>query len=328
MTNAEMIFAIADGTLSVSRIKRIVKAIYGVEITPDEILRITIQANIVTPKRVLSERELENNYPDQWSILLEACSFWVRVRRYWGDKAAIRLCDRIQLATIGQWRSLKNQFPIYTDSGIFQRQDIDLEAVEISVPTELESLYPWNLQQSLYLQRFTQEFIENPETVVGVRFPLLSEEYLNFKAQKFKQDCLNACDRTFADEITLINYFGNFWQTVYARRGEDYYDKLKRSLVGNSNSNHPFYSVTEKHFRHFLHNLQGFQTKSPWRVIISQDPLRQLPMPLEGALFKYGWMKLKSVAVIGIISPKESLPLSGRDSLKTIVDTNHGKVVK
>ena len=102
----EIVLAIADGTLSASRIKRIAKAAYGVEISPKVIGQITAGAGILTPHREPTGDELRDDYPDQWSILLEARSFWVRVRRYWGDDAAIALRDALTTATAERWRGL------------------------------------------------------------------------------------------------------------------------------------------------------------------------------------------------------------------------------
>lgn len=302
MDTKEIVLAIADGTLSVSRIKRIAKAAYGVELNPKVIGQITDEAGIATPRREPTG-DLRDAYPDKWSILLEARSFWVRVRRYWGDDAALALEYAVRRATAEQWRGLSEQFGAYTTPAIRDRASINLTAVSKAVP-QLESLYSWELQRDLYLQGFEQEFAANPEPKTGAKFPLPTAEWEAFKVEQYRQDSIKVFDREIGSEEKLIEFFAEFWQEVYRNRGDRYFENLRHSFVGSGQSvyQHPFYSATQNNFRHFLHNLNGFRTKAPWRVVVMQDPEMPLPMLLEGALAKYGWKKVQSMAAIAILS--------------------------
>ena len=299
MDKTEMILSIADGTQSVSRIKRIVIAAYVIELTHDEILGVTTSAGIATPKRVISGNELKDRYPDRWSILMEARTFWARVRRYWGDNAAAELYEAIEDASDFQWRGLVVQFPGYVDSMIYDRTAINLQAERLE-PTELESLYDWEMQRELYLQACKRELEQNPEFVPGVKHPLPTAEYEAEKQAIFEKKCLFAYDAMFSDDMEMITHFAKFWQAVRQKRGERYAEELCKNLAGFTGSG--FYSATESNFRHFLFHLEEFKWKSPHRIV----KLREAPplsMYLEGALLKHGWEKLHSFVLMGFMCP-------------------------
>jgi hypothetical protein len=108
-------------------------------------------------------------------------------------------------------------------------------------------------------------------------------------------------------DTELLNYFGVFWREVYRSRGRKYYEDLKRQLVSESLTNKPFYSATEKNFRHFLHNLEKFKTSGNWRIPIHPGvtiaPEAPLPSPLEESVQKYGWKALKDIVILASLQP-------------------------
>lgn len=304
MNAKKIVLEIADGSMSVSRIKRISQSVYGIEIDPKLIEQITASAGIATPHREPFSDPLKNQYPDKWSVLLEARSFWVRVRRYWGDDSATALKIAIANSTAGRWRSLRKQFDSYINPHIVDRCNLSLNSPETDLPLELETLYSWDLQRELYLKAFEQEFLAHQEPQSGAEFPLPSSEWREANRQKFKQNCLIVFDNQIGSERKLIEFFAKFWADVYRNRGEQYFENLKHSLMGHPDqplSQKPFYSATERNFRHWLRNLNEFKTKGPWRVVLTTDPSLPLPMVLEGALEKYGWQKVQSTATIGLL---------------------------
>lgn len=303
MDSQKIVLAIADGTLSVSRIKRIALAIYDVTLEPQEIAAICNANQIETPHRAKTTDKLQNQYPDQWSIFLEALTFWVHVRRYWGDGAASDL--QFAIAKSGEnFRDLYRQFEAYSDCGIMARQKIELNP-PIGSAIQLERLYPIELIKDLYLRAFYREFERHPEEKTGAKYPLPSADWYEFKEQKYREDCLKACDRKFPDNLSVINYFNEFWRTVYQNRGEAYFNHIKSDLVGRSDSEQRIhlYSSSEKWFRHFLRNLEGFKRNSPWRIPLDPNFPEDLPLPifLEGLILKYGWKKVYNMAAIALV---------------------------
>jgi hypothetical protein len=305
LDSTQIILGIADGTLSVSRIKRIAKALHGIDLDTQQIVEVTKSALVSTPHRQKTNDLLFEQYPDRYSVLLEAKSFWERVRRYWGDSAALKLKQGLEKAIVDNWRGLYSQFAAYTTSAIYDRADIDLKATNDN-PLELERLYPWDIQKDAYLHGFNLNFAEQPESKQGALFPLPSPEYKEFRQAKFRVDCIEKCDRTWADERSLIDWFGEFWKAVYANRGERYFDKLRSELHGREEqeSRLSFYSASEKHFKHFLRNLEGFKTSAPWRIPLNPNLPDNLPLPmaLEGAILKYGWQNVENIAVLGVLA--------------------------
>jgi hypothetical protein len=106
----------ADGKRSASRIRTVIKAIYARDIEVNEIKSITGQHNIPTPRQAEVKFEYEggsfiqitdgvrgkvltfDDYAvayskekcsDEWTLFLAARRYWVLVRQYWGDDAAI-----------------------------------------------------------------------------------------------------------------------------------------------------------------------------------------------------------------------------------------------
>jgi hypothetical protein len=108
-------------------------------------------------------------------------------------------------------------------------------------------------------------------------------------------------------DTELLNYFGVFWREVYRSRGRKYYEDLKRQLVSESLTNKPFYSASEKNFRHFLHNLEKFKTTGSWRIPIHPGvtiaPEAPLPSFLEESVQKYGWKALRDIVVLASLQP-------------------------
>jgi hypothetical protein len=115
----------ADGTRSASRIRTVIKAIYARDIEVNEIKSITQQHNIPTLRKAEVRFEYEGGgffqitdgicgnvltldeyavayskekCPDEWTLFLTARRYWMLVRRYWGDDAAIALSTRLCLA--------------------------------------------------------------------------------------------------------------------------------------------------------------------------------------------------------------------------------------
>ncbi len=277
----EVIKKIANGKISISRIKKIASSVYGIDLTIEEIIEFTSKNNIPTPQ-VTSRVP----YPDENSIFFEARTFWKKVRRYWGDEKARLLSEKIVAANVNSWRGLYPQLSDYI-APIHERSDIDYDRTDDEY-LELEKLYSAEQQKILYLKALEAEFKENPQFSGGAKFPLPTPEYEEFKKAVYEQDCLETCDRSFPSEIDLINYFADFWQQVRANRGEAYFDSLKRDLVGSlgQHDRAVFYKSSEKHFIHFLSHLEGFRAKAPWRIPLYRKAT--LPMNLNGAIARWG----------------------------------------
>jgi hypothetical protein len=296
------ILEIADGTMSVGRIKRIAKAL-GVELELEQIGQVTREAGIPTPCRDPSGDPLRDRYPDYWSIFLEARTFWKRTRRYWGDEAAKSLKAVIEEADVNEWRGLASQFEQYATSAILNRRDLCCPGIEIPEPLELEQIYPWGLQRNLYVKAFDREFLANPDPQEGERFPLATLAWREFKQKEYQENCLKAFDLRIGTEKEMIAFFVDFWKMVKRNRGDIYFQNLKHALTGTPDqplSQRPFYSATEIHFRHWLRNLDGFKRKAPWRIPLLEPDL-PLPMVMEGALSKHGWRQVEMMAVIALL---------------------------
>lgn len=305
MTNEEMISSIADGTMSISRIRRIVQAAYGVELTSTEIETVTRRLEIATPHRVPSGNSLLDAYPDKWSFLLTALSFWVRVRRYWGDEKALELKQNIESATAPGWRALFMQFDNYIHPQIYNRLHIGFRGNDLVKPLPLEAFYSWEMQRNFYLQAYDREMAAHPEPNPGAKFPLATPDYEMDKLRRLEESYLAAFENTFRDGHALSDYFVKFWQTVQEKRGADYAENLRQQIVAPVDAPlgyRPFYSQSKGNFRHFLRHLRGFQTNAPYRVIIKIPPSVPLQeIELEGALVKYGWEKVHSIAMLGTL---------------------------
>lgn len=304
-----LILRIADGTQSASRIRNIIKSICGTKPTYHLVTEVTEAANIPTPPRQLTGDKLQDEYPDRWSILLEALTFWVRVRRYWGDREAFTVKEVIAKTTQMGWRSLYPQFGLYTVASIYDRHPLSYGIQEDAEPLELERLYPWNLHRQLYLEAYDIEFERNSEWQTGSDYPLVTPEWESKKREENKQKAIAMCDRKFPTETEIIQFFGEFWCKVRENRGDRYFDNLLFEVVGHPNSplNHvPYYRATEKNFRLFLHNLEWFTKRSHYHVdehSVGCDSMMPLRDPaLEGALLKYGWAKIETMCACGILA--------------------------
>lgn len=148
--------SIAKSPLSVSRIKRIIKALYGEEVSPQEIAAACDRLGIATPSREKTG-DIRDQYPDEYTFLLESRTFWRNVRRYWGDDNARTLAGVLSEATASMWRGLYPQLASYSTSGIHDRRKIDLSA-NSDEPLETEKFYTWDLQVYYYLQGIELEF--------------------------------------------------------------------------------------------------------------------------------------------------------------------------
>lgn len=162
-TIEEMILSVADGSLSVSRIRTIIKARYAIVVDVSEIKAITCRHNIDTPLKapvtfesvlgsrgeVIGFHKIVNgvrgdailsfdNYaveysivkcPDKWTIFLTSRSNWTRVRRYWGDGAAAALKSQIESCDELHFTSILSQLADYTTAAIHERRVIDFNMV-------------------------------------------------------------------------------------------------------------------------------------------------------------------------------------------------------
>ncbi len=303
MTNTEMILIleVADGTISASRIKRIIEAKYNVLIEAKKIYQVCQENNICTPKGVPSNQYA--SYPDKWSILLEAKTFWIRVRRYWGDNSTCDLERAIQLSDRSNWLGLYSQFGSYTTSAIHDRRNINLELtlIEQNEPEKLG--YSWDLQRDLYLEACEQIFFINPVHQQGVKYPLPTKEWEQEKQAKFNQACLDKANKIFPDDQSVILFFNQFWETVKKNRGVDYYNQLRYLVHGNSESLQTthWYTANDTSLRRFLRNLEGFKTKSPYRIFSEPYDSCALKMDLEGLILRYGWQKLRSLICLSVL---------------------------
>lgn len=257
--------------------------------------------------------------PDRWSLFLAYKSDWVRVRRYWGDKAASSLKSAIESANELNFEWIYSQIANYINPHICDRADIQFCTPVDWKPRSSEDLlkefelsgcqrqdigkglgvllrFPWSLKAQLYLDAYAREFEDSPQFQEGAKYPLPTTEWHEFKERKYREDCLAVAP----EEKDLVEFFAKFWQEVYSERGEAFYKNLKSDLVGASEYNRPFYSASQKHFEHFLANLNGFRTRASWRIPLYAGS-HHLSMYLQGALIKYGWRKVRDLAVFALI---------------------------
>lgn len=308
MSSTELVLSIADGSMSVSRVARIIKSYYGFAIPVEDVASICKQYQIPTPARATTQDSLAQSYPDKWSVALEGVSCWVRVRRYWGDDAAVQLKDAISKSSDSNFRGIYSQLSNYTTSAIVDRQNIDFLS-EIFEPIELERLFSLCQIKDLYIGAYAQVFQRDTSFHAGVKFPTATPEWHEYKKLKYIQDSILLSQEQLPTDESVIGYFIDFWGVVKKNRGKHYFKNLEQSLCGSGQSIYqkPFYSATEKHFRHFLHNLNGFKSNENWRVVMMRDPNMPLPMLIEGLLHRYGWKTLHSliaIAAMCINTPK------------------------
>lgn len=163
LTTEEKVLAIADGSLSLSRIRKIYQAKFGAKIPLDTVAKICQSHGIETPRRQQPKDYFERQYPDKYTFYFIGRKLWKDVRRIWGDEAAIALKEKLSPKTL---RSLEHQFAAYTDASIRNRKDIDLEAFNQSV-LDWEHVYSIDTVVEQYLSAFEDEFLDNPEHPSG-----------------------------------------------------------------------------------------------------------------------------------------------------------------
>lgn len=291
------VLEIANGKISGSRIARIYQAKFQEKVDVKLVYQICQEHNIETPKADPNRSSPAKEYPDIWSFHFEATSFWIRVRRYWGDIAAATLKDRI-LAT-QHFRSLYRQFTAYADSAIYERKKINFAQLN-ETPLPFESLYEIEEVREKYLEVYFQEFRLHPEPQAGVKYPLPCPEYEKFRRQKYREEAIAISQEKFPDANSMLNFFADFWREVRSKRGQFYFDNLKRLVIDCSNGYYPktpYYSLTENNLRTFLLHLNSFKTSGrPY-----QKPVNcLLPMPLEGLMARYGADKVASAIALGL----------------------------
>lgn len=286
----QQIQLIADGKKSVSRITRILKAL-GHKADHAWVAHYCKTHGIPIPAGIRGDA-----YPDIWSFLLEARTFWVRVRRYWGDKKAQYLHQQIQDLKI--FKKLYPQFGSYTTSSIYERRDLDLNFKK-ALPAEIKAFDLSKIQQK-YIEAFEIEFRLNPNYNPGAKFPLWVDEYEQIKKEKYRDDCIETASIKFPNESSVIDFFDNFWGEIQKHRSPFFCSQLERLIFDRSKGIYPkvpYYRTNEQNFRKFLGGIPGLANNYPF-YLTRQNPIR---MDLEGLLYIYGWEKVNGFLLWGIL---------------------------
>lgn len=277
---------------SIRRVQKLAKAVYGLDIERGKI-ELPLNNQV---KRV----GLKAEYPDCWSIFLIAKTQYQKLRKIWGDDIADRWAH--QLTNDDNfwywWQELLDSTTAFGD-----RRSIDWRTkyAELTLVPEIATLYDATIAREMMLMAIERVKVEHPEPEVGVKYPIDSPEWRKFKREQYERECV---ERAYTEQ-ELLEYFTNFWVAV-AKRGEDYLANLRRAVNGSPDaplSQKPFYTSCENNFRHFLHNLEGFKHKAPYRIVVTSPP--QLPlrsMELEGALIKYGHSRVKIAVTCGLLN--------------------------
>jgi len=275
---------------SIRRVQKLAKAIYGLDVDRDNIVLSTTEP--------MARVGLKAEYPDCWSIFLIAKTQYQKLRKIWGDSIADRWAQQVANSNTNfwyWWQQLLNSTTAFLD-----RAAIDWQEKSIT-PHELATLYDESISREMVIMAIERVKIESPEPQVGVKYPINSPEWRKFKKEEYERKCI---DRAYTKE-QLLEHFTEFWIAV-AKRGNGYLENLRRAVNGTSDtplSQKPFYTSCDNNFRHFLHNLEGFKHKAPYRIVVTSAP--ELPlrsMELEGALIKYGYSEVKIAVTCGLLN--------------------------
>lgn len=298
-----MVLEIADGTLSVSRIKKIVRAIWGIDITTEEVGDICTGEGIPTPKKATPINTIERQYPDKYSVFLEARTWWGQARRIWGDPWCEELLRTMEIASDPTFRSIFGQLGDVAHPQILDRKALETESVQMN-PLHLEWLYPLEVIRDMWIRGYHHQMKEFPDPVSATEYPLATPEWRKMKQEQRDKACLEIVNRELPKWEDAVNYFGRFWKTVRLTRGEHYFNNLKNDLLFDGLRRQTFYGCTEDNFRHFLRNMKGFETTAPWRIPINPNT-HDLPLPelLDGLIIRHGWKEVKTFVALGILMP-------------------------
>lgn len=277
---------------SIRRVQKLAKAIYGLDISRDSVA--------LPNTEPMARVGLKAEYPDCWSIFLITKTQYQKLRKIWGDKIADRWAHRL-INDNNFWYWWQELLDSTTAFGDRRSIDWSVKHAELMPVPEIATLYGATIALEMTLMAIERVKVEHPEPEAGVKYPVDSLEWRKFKKEKYESECV---ERAYTKE-QLLEYFTNFWIAV-SKRGDNYLENLRCAVNGALNaplSQKPFYTSCENNFRHFLHNLEGFKTKAPYRIAITAPP--ELPLrsvELEGALIKYGYSEVKIAVNCGLLN--------------------------
>lgn len=288
-----------------TRIRKLALSVYGVEVTNAEIIEVVEGGGHGNIERVAIERQgIDKEYPDAWSIFNETVTAYKLLRRIWGEEIADRFAVEVREfngVSIWSWR----EELIAATCSIELRREINWVSPAVSASELLDKFDEFTVRQMISMA-IDRQRKQDPEAQKGSDYPLITPGYWEAKEAKFKADCL---EKAWTEQ-EVIAYFSDFWSEVRSKRGDRYTEELRRGLSGfvGESGNHTkgFYGATELQFRHFLFNLAGFRSKGSYRVILTDQARNtaengRLKMALEGALIKYGWMRVHSFVLLGML---------------------------